>query len=89
MELLAPQRCTRLVHGALRVGIEKRTMLYYGAHAIIDVGHAEGWLAHVVRPQVAELPESRLGIAEGLIVRADASLDYFDWCLTTMRGKVR
>ena len=64
-------------------------MLYYGAHAMIDVGHAEGWLAHVVRPQVAELPESRLGIAEGLIVRADASLDYFDWCLTTMRGKVR
>ena len=85
VELLAPQRCTRLVHGALRVGIAKRTMLYYGAHAIIDVGHAEGWLAHVVRPQVAELPESRLGIAEGLLVRADASLDYFDWCLSQMR----
>lgn len=87
VELLAPQRCTRVVHGALRVGIEKRTMLYYGAHAIIDVGHAEGWLAHVVRPQVAELPESRLGIAEGLIVRADASLDYFDWCLAEMRQR--
>jgi pyrroloquinoline quinone (PQQ) biosynthesis protein C len=87
VELLAPQRCTRLVHGALRVGIEKRTMVYYGAHAIIDVGHAEGWLAHVVRPQVAELPESRLGIAEGLIVRADASLDYFDWCLAEMRAR--
>ena len=85
VELLAPQRCTRLVHGALRVGIEKRTMLYYGAHAIIDIGHAEGWLTHVVRPQVAELPESRLGIAEGLLVRADASLDYFDWCLGEMR----
>ena len=87
VELLAPQRCTRLVHGALRVGIEKRTMVYYGAHAIIDVGHAEGWLAHVVRPQVAELPESRVGIAEGLIVRADASLDYFDWCLAEMRAR--
>ena len=87
VELLAPQRCTRLVHGALRVGIAKRTMLYYGAHAIIDVGHAEGWLAHVVRPQVAELPESRLGIAEGLLVRADASLDYFDWCLSQMRKR--
>jgi hypothetical protein len=85
VELLAPQRCTRLVHGALRVGIEKRTMLYYGAHAINDVGHAEGWLDHVVRPQVAELPDSRLGIAEGLMVRADASLDYFDWCLSSMR----
>jgi len=87
VELLAPQRCTRLVHGAVRVGIEKRTMLYYGAHAIIDVGHAEGWLAHVVRPQVAELPDSRLGIAEGLLVRADASLDYFDWCLSEMRRR--
>lgn len=86
VELLAPQRCTRLVHGALRVGIAKRTMSYYGAHAIIDVGHAEGWLAHVVRPQVAELPESRVGIAEGLLVRADASLDYFDWSLATMRS---
>ena len=87
VELLAPQRCTRLVHGALRVGIEKRTMVYYGAHAVIDVGHAEGWLAHVVRPQVAEVPEARVGIAEGLLVRADASLDYLDWCLAEMRGR--
>ena len=85
VELLAPQRCTRLVHGALRVGITKKTMVYYGAHAIIDVGHAEGWLDHVVAAQVAELPESRIGIAEGLMIRADASLDYFDWCLT--RGR--
>ena len=84
---LGPQRCTRLVHAALRVGIEKRTMLYYGAHAIIDVGHAEGWLAHVVRPQVAELPEARVGIAEGMLVRADASLDYFDWALGEMRRR--
>ncbi len=86
VELLAPQRCTRLVHGALRVGIAKKTMVYYGAHAIIDVGHAEGWLDHVVAPQVAELPASRVGIAEGLLVRADASLDYFDWCLTQGRA---
>lgn len=78
VELLAPQRCTRLVAGALRVGIPKRVMSYYAAHAIIDVGHAEGWLDHVVRPQVAEVPASRVGIAEGLLARADASLDYFD-----------
>ena len=86
VELLAPQRCTRLVHGALRVGIEKKTMSYYGAHAIIDVGHAEGWLAHVVRPQVEELPSARTGIAEGLLLRADASLDYFDYALAGMRA---
>ena len=88
VELLAPQRCTRLVHGALRVGIAKKTMVYYGAHAIIDVGHAEGWLDHVVSAQVAELPDSRVGIAEGLMIRADASLDYFDWCLTRGREAV-
>ncbi len=81
VELLAPQRCTRLVTGALRVGIPKKTMSYYAAHAIIDVGHAEGWLDHVVRPQVAAVPQARLGIAEGLIARADASLDYFDYAL--------
>lgn len=85
VELLAPQRCTRLVHGALRLGIRKKTMVYYGAHAIIDIGHAEGWLAHVIEPQVRELPASRVGIAEGLIVRADASLDYFDYCLAHAR----
>ncbi|MDF1504791.1 iron-containing redox enzyme family protein [Roseisolibacter sp. H3M3-2] len=79
VELLAPQRCTRLVTGALRVGIPKKVMSYYAAHAIIDVGHAEGWLDHVVRPQVAAVPASRVGIAEGLIARADASLDYFDY----------
>lgn len=86
VELLAPQRCTRLVHGALRVGIPKRTMSYYAAHAIIDVGHAEGWLDHVVRPQVAEVPAARVGIAEGLLARADASLDYFDFTLAALRG---
>jgi hypothetical protein len=61
-------------------------MSYYGAHAIIDVGHAEGWLDHVVRPQVAAVPEARIGIAEGLLARADASLDYFDWSLAALRS---
>ena len=86
VELLAPQRCTRVVHGALRVGMTKKSVVYYGAHAIIDIGHAEGWLEHVVIPQVASHPQSRVGIAEGLIARADASLDYFDYCLAHARS---
>ena len=86
VELLAPQRCTRVVHGALRVGMKKKTVVYYGAHAIIDIGHAEGWLDHVVKPQVDAYPDSRFGIAEGLIARADASLDYFDYCLAVARS---
>lgn len=81
VELLAPQRCTRVVHGATRLGISKKTVVYYGAHAIIDIGHAEGWLTHVIEAQVRELPEARVGVAEGLLARADASLDYFDYCL--------
>jgi hypothetical protein len=85
VELLAPQRCTRVVHGALRVGMKKKEVVYYGAHAIIDIGHAEGWLDHVIRPQVDAFPDSRVGIAEGLIARADASLDYFDYCLARAR----
>lgn len=86
VELLAPQRCTRVVHGARRVGIRKKSVVYYGAHAIIDIGHAEGWLRNVIEPQVVSHPDSRIGIAEGLIVRADASLDYFDYCLAQARN---
>jgi Iron-containing redox enzyme len=86
VELLAPQRCTRVVHGALRLGIRKKAVVYYGAHAIIDIGHAEGWLEHVVKPQVAAFADSRIGIAEGLLARADASLDYFDYCLAHARS---
>lgn len=86
VELLAPQRCTRLTTGAKRVGIPKKAMIYYAAHAIVDIGHAEGWLDHVVRPQVAERPEARIGIAEGLMARADASLDYFDYALGALRA---
>ena len=82
VELLAPQRCTRVVHGATRLGIRKKTVVYYGAHAIIDIGHAEGWLTHVIEAQVREFPDARVGIAEGLLARADASLDYFDYCLS-------
>ena len=85
VELLAPQRCTRLVHGARRVGIPKKTVIYYGAHAIIDIRHAEGWLSQVIEQQVKSFPSARIGIAEGLIVRADASLDYFDYCLAHAR----
>lgn len=86
VELLAPQRCTRVVHGALRVGLKKKAVVYYGAHAIIDIGHAEGWLSHVIEPQVNAFPQSRVGIAEGLLIRADASLDYFDYCLAAARN---
>jgi hypothetical protein len=86
VELLAPQRCTRVVHGALRVGMKKKAVVYYGAHAIIDIGHAEGWLGHVIEPQVRAFSDSRIGIAEGLLIRADASLDYFDYCLATARS---
>lgn len=85
VELLAPQRCTRVVHGALRVGMKKKAVVYYGAHAVIDIGHAEGWLDHVIEPQVRAFPDSRVGIAEGLLVRADSSLDYFDYCLVNAR----
>ncbi len=85
VELLAPQRCTRVVHGAKRLGIKKKSVVYYGAHAIIDIGHAEGWLKHVIEPQVAAHPPSRIGMAEGLLIRADASLDYFDYCLAHAR----
>jgi hypothetical protein len=87
VELLAPQRCTRVVHGATRLGIRKKTIVYYGAHAIIDIGHAEGWLTHVIEAQVREVPDARLGIAEGLLARADASLDYFDFCLAGCQGR--
>ena len=86
VELLAPQRCTRLTAGAARVGIPKKAMVYYAAHAIVDIGHAEGWLDHVVAPQVTERPEARVGIAEGLLARADASLDYFDYALAALRA---
>ena len=86
VELLAPQRCTRLTTGAERVGIPKKAMVYYAAHAIVDIGHAEGWLDHVVKPQVAQIPAARVGIAEGLMARADASLDYFDYALGALRA---
>lgn len=86
VELLAPQRCTRVSHGAERLGIGKKTVVYYTAHAIIDIGHAEGWLDNVVKPQVEAYPPARVGIAEGLLARADASLDYFDYCLAAARN---
>jgi hypothetical protein len=43
VELLAPQRCTRVVHGATRLGIRKKTVVYYGAHAIIDSFQTRDW----------------------------------------------
>jgi len=36
---------------------------------------------------VREFPDARVGIAEGLLARADASLDYFDFCLAGCQGR--
>src|SRR5688500_20129686 len=43
VELLAPQRGTRVVHGGRRLGIRKKTGGNYGAPAISEHGTAAQW----------------------------------------------
>ena len=86
VEILAAGRCAQVSKGALRAGIPEQTMRYYRTHAEVDIGHGSGWMDRVIHAQVAEFSQARIGIAEGLLVRADSSLDYFDYCLGEVLG---
>ena len=60
-------------------------MIYYAAHSEIDVGHSKRWLNHVIRAQVASIPDAATGIAEGMLARLDSSVDYFDYSLACLQ----
>jgi hypothetical protein len=69
VELTAPTRVSKVGQGLKRLGCPPVARKYFELHAILDVKHADDWIANVLRPLVAERPDCRQSLAEGALMR--------------------
>ncbi|MFC8052473.1 iron-containing redox enzyme family protein, partial [Bacillus subtilis] len=76
LEMMAPQRFSRLVAGYKRIGLSQKAQEYHTQHVIIDTRHGNGWLRNAIVPYVKADPSLRYEIVKGAFYRLNTSLDY-------------
>lgn len=69
VELTAPGRVAKVGKGLKRLDHPPVVRKYFDLHAVLDVRHAEDWIANVLRPLVAEIPDCAPYLAEGALMR--------------------
>ena len=69
VELTAPDRSAAVAAGLRRLGVERKTHLYFDLHAVLDVKHSEAWNAEAIAPAVAGDSRRAQAIAEGALIR--------------------
>lgn len=69
VELTAPGRVALVAKGLKRLGHSPAVRKYFELHAVLDVRHAEDWIANVLRPLVQERPDAARYLAEGALAR--------------------
>jgi hypothetical protein len=91
VELTAPGRVAQVAKGLKRLGYPPVVRKYFELHAVLDVKHAQDWIANVLRPLVAEDPSRAPLLAEGALMRLACGARCFDayrarlWGVTAMR----
>jgi hypothetical protein len=78
IELTAPWRAEKVAIGMRRLGFPRKARAYFDLHAKIDVLHAREWINEIIRPLVADNPESARFIAEGAVMRMRCGQLCFD-----------
>lgn len=78
IELTAPGRAAQVNAGLKRLGVSGEARRYFALHATLDVKHSEAWNREVLRPLVAQYPESAAAIAEGALLRLAAGARCFE-----------
>ena len=78
VELTAPTRVSRVAQGLKRLQTPVAVRKYFELHAVLDVKHAEDWIANVLRPLVAEDPSRARFLAEGALIRLNCGLQCFE-----------
>jgi hypothetical protein len=78
VELTAPGRVARVAEGLKRLGYPPVTRKYFELHALLDVKHAQDWIANVLRPLVAEDPGRAPMLAEGALMRLTCGARCFE-----------
>jgi hypothetical protein len=82
IELTAPGRVARVAAGMARLGLSQTARKYFELHAILDVKHADSWIAEVFSPLIAENPAWARAFAEGALMRLQCGA----WCFEAYRS---
>ena len=69
VELTAPTRVALVAQGLKRLGQSPEVRKYFELHALLDIKHADDWIANVLRPLVGEEPSRARFLAEGALIR--------------------
>ncbi len=69
VELTAPGRVSLIGQGLKRLGYPPEVRKYFDLHAMLDIKHAEAWIANVLRTLVVEDPSRVQFLAEGALMR--------------------
>ncbi len=77
IELTAPGRAAYVSRALRRLGLDGKARVYFELHATLDIRHSEAWNLEVIRPLVAENPETARPIAEGALLRLNAGARCF------------
>jgi hypothetical protein len=78
VELTAPGRVSKVGQGLKRLGHPPVVRKYFDLHAVLDVRHAEDWIANVLKPLVSDDPDRAPWLAEGALMRLACGAACFD-----------
>jgi hypothetical protein len=69
VELTAPGRVAMVGAGLKRLGQPPTVRKYFELHAMLDIKHAEDWIANVLRPLISQDSSRSQFLAEGALMR--------------------
>jgi len=78
VELTAPTRVGLVAAGLKRLELPPVARKYFELHAVLDVKHADDWIANVLRPLVRSDPGRARFLAEGALIRLLCGARCFD-----------
>ncbi len=78
VELTAPGRVALVGQGLKRLDYAPVVRKYFDLHAVLDIRHAEDWIANVLRPLVSEMPACATYLAEGALMRLTCGARCFE-----------
>lgn len=84
-EMLDPPHYNKLINGITRIFSSNNIdHSYYTEHELVDVGHASGWLNHVVIPELLRKPYKTQDFWLGFYMRLDSTKKYYDQLLNSL-----
>jgi hypothetical protein len=88
LEMIAPLRFSRLVHGFERLGLSEKAKQYHTLHVAIDARHGNGWLRNAITPLSEGRAQARREILKGVYFRLNTSGDHCETLYQQFTGSL-